>query len=267
MNHFTTAQFDGISVAVAIYVPPGGGTSIHRNRPFHGFAFNCGKSALYAFDNNNELLIPRGSMIYFPKGSNYDVKSVFDEASDEGIYAINFQTTNALDIPEFKFTPKNTEKFLKDFKDAEFSWKTRSLGYYEKCCKTLYDIIYHMKQEMAGKYMPSHKKNIILPAIDYINEHYTYENINITLLAQLCNVSEVYLRQIFHNVYGMSPLKYINQLKLLRAKELIESREYTIGEAALQSGFFNDSYFSREFRKEFGMSPKEFFTEVKGEHP
>lgn len=94
--------------------------------------------------------------------------------------------------------------------------------------------------------------------MQYIHQNYTHENISIAKLADLCGVSKVYLRKLFHLVCGTSPIKYINNLKLLRAKELIDSGEVSVGTAALQAGFFNTSYFSREFKKEFGMPPTEY---------
>ena len=52
--------------------------------------------------------------------------------------------------------------------------------------------------------------------------------------------------------------KYINDLKISHAKELLASGMYSVTEAALQSGYADLSHFSREFKKTVGISPKKF---------
>ena len=78
------------------------------------------------------------------------------------------------------------------------------------------------------------------------------------MLASLCNMSEVLFRRNFKNSTGLSPLKYINNLKISRAKELLSVGMCSVSEAATLSGFHNECYFSREFKKHTGMSPVEY---------
>ena len=78
------------------------------------------------------------------------------------------------------------------------------------------------------------------------------------ILASLCDISEDYLRKIFHNTYRTTPVKYINELKMQYAKELLATGEYSVGEAALLSGFEDAAYFSREFHRVFGVTPAKY---------
>ena len=79
-----------------------------------------------------------------------------------------------------------------------------------------------------------------------------------SVLAELCGMSEVSFRKIFTNAMGITPLKYINHLKIASAKELLLSKSCTISKVAELSGFHCDSYFSREFKKHTSMSPIEY---------
>ncbi|MEE0898117.1 MAG: helix-turn-helix transcriptional regulator, partial [Acutalibacteraceae bacterium] len=54
------------------------------------------------------------------------------------------------------------------------------------------------------------------------------------------------------------PIKYINNLKMTRAKELLDSQFYTVSEICLLSGYNNESYFCREFKKHFEMTPSDY---------
>lgn len=97
-----------------------------------------------------------------------------------------------------------------------------------------------------------------MPAIKYIHSNYVNEKINISKLAVLCNISETTFREIFNATLGTSPVKYINNLKLSRAAELLKSNMYSVHEAMEMSGFQDEAYFSRAFKKHFGVPPKEF---------
>lgn len=257
MKKMLDASFSGLSVKLALFVPHGKGDSIHKNRPFHGFAYFQNGTRVYKFENFGTIEIGQNEIIYMPKGSNYIVETPND-TPDAGCYAINFDVDSELDIPPFKISPKNSGEMLLDFMSAENAWRTKFPGYFEKTSEKLYRIIARMKADMSAEYVPQSKNAVILPAMNYISENYTKETLSISYLAELCGVSEVYFRKIFKNIYGTSPLKYINSMRLSRARDLIHSGLYSVGDAAFMSGFFNDSYFSREFKKEFGISPKEF---------
>ena len=71
-------------------------------------------------------------------------------------------------------------------------------------------------------------------------------------------MSETYFRRIFSKNFGISPIRFINNLKIDRARELLASGLYTISNVAELSGFHDESYFSREFKKHSGKTPKEY---------
>ena len=99
---------------------------------------------------------------------------------------------------------------------------------------------------------------MLFPAIEYIHDHFTGEKLSVEMLSSLCGISSVYFRRLFTVKFGVSPVRYINDLRLSRAKELILSEQYTVEEAARLSGFEDESYFCRFFKKETGMTPSEY---------
>jgi AraC-like DNA-binding protein len=98
----------------------------------------------------------------------------------------------------------------------------------------------------------------ISPAVNYIHENHKMENIEISHLASLCHISEVYLRKLFHHCFHQSPLQYIRTVKISHAKDMLLSGEYTISETAELCGFNDASHFSRTFKKLTGLSPSRF---------
>ncbi len=69
-----------------------------------------------------------------------------------------------------------------------------------------------------------------------------------------------YLRKLFQKEMGLTPLKYMTDLRMKKAKSMLSamSREYTMVEIAEGCGFGDALYFSRVFKKYFGYSPTEF---------
>ena len=115
-----------------------------------------------------------------------------------------------------------------------------------------------MQKEFALSYVPKNTQKRLQPAIDFIHSEYTKENISIPKLAALCKMSPSMFRLTFTNTLGVSPIKYINNLKFTHAKELLSTEDCSISEAAMLSGFHDECYFSRAFKKHTGVSPSEY---------
>ena len=57
---------------------------------------------------------------------------------------------------------------------------------------------------------------------------------------------------------GDSPIAYLTKLRLRQAARLLELRGRSVGEAARDVGFDSPFYFSRQFKKQYGVSPREY---------
>ena len=74
------------------------------------------------------------------------------------------------------------------------------------------------------------------------------------------------MRQIFKKEIGLSPLDYLNELRFNNAKKLLGTErtpQYKVSEISYLCGFYDVGYFTRMFRKKYGITPsdyrKEFF--------
>lgn len=257
MKNFMNYDFNIENIQLAIYVQPGTGSPVHKNRASHGIAINTSSDfdnvKKYVFSDNKTILVGQNEIIYMPKGSSYTISS-----KKSGIcYAINFNISENVDFEPFSFKVKNSLVFIKEFEKAAELWKNKNAAYHMQCKAILYTILSMMQKEHNSKYMANSTSNLIAPAVEYIKKHYTNENISVSKLSAMCNISESYFRIIFRNIYGTSPRKYINELRLSHSKELIKSGMYTVAEAAELSGYIDMSYFSREFKKAFGICPSD----------
>lgn len=101
------------------------------------------------------------------------------------------------------------------------------------------------------------KSELIRPALEFINEHFT-ESITIEQLAAISHLSRSYFMSCFKNAAGVGAIEYINQIRIKAVCELLRADERTISEIAFGCGFTNLANFNRQFKRQVGASPKEY---------
>ena len=95
---------------------------------------------------------------------------------------------------------------------------------------------------------------LVKKAIGYINKKATYQ-ISRWQLAEFVNISEDYLTRIFKKDMGLSPWDYLNRYRVQLATEMLTQTGSTINEVASATGFQDQAYFCRVFKKIKGVSP------------
>lgn len=104
--------------------------------------------------------------------------------------------------------------------------------------------------------------NTVQKLLLYCQEHYR-DNISVTAATRALHISERYVTKIFADRQGCSFRKYINRLRVMDVKKLLQETDRTITDIMLACGFNNQSTFNRVFSEETGMSPRAFRTMAK----
>ena len=100
-------------------------------------------------------------------------------------------------------------------------------------------------------------QNKAAAAKEYIDAHFR-EDIALDQLAQKIQVNKYYLAHIFSQSYGMSPIQYVQTLRLEESKYLLRTTDFAIKQIASITGFSSLGYFSQRFSKAEGMSPAKY---------
>ncbi len=92
----------------------------------------------------------------------------------------------------------------------------------------------------------------------YIDDNYTLPNLSVASISEALNFNPSYLGTVFKNVHQISILQYITQIRMEHATKLLQSHSYLVSEVANLVGFSDVYYFSKRFKKIYGLSPKEY---------
>lgn len=94
-------------------------------------------------------------------------------------------------------------------------------------------------------------------AINFI-ECKMHSSITLSSLSDECHISISALNRLFHEFLSVSPISYIISRRLERARHLISIKGLSLKEISSRCGYARESFFSRAFKKRFGMSPNEY---------
>ena len=114
---------------------------------------------------------------------------------------------------------------------------------------------------LIGRYMdqtclPACPNELLNKTMAYLHQHYHTE-INMTELALRSGVSSRYLRKLFVRYLHVPPTVYLNRIRIDKAVELLNNTEKSVKEISFLCGFKSPQYFSKVFKQQRGVSPRE----------
>ncbi len=89
----------------------------------------------------------------------------------------------------------------------------------------------------------------------YINDHFSEEDLNRATVASIMYMSPTHFSKKFHKLVGIPFQDYLLNTRLNYANGMLKMTNMTVSQVAHLSGFGSDSYFSKVFKKRFGVTP------------
>ena len=223
------------------------------NSECHIFIFRLTGSTLYKFDDR-DITTNAGEMIFIPKGSSY----VASALTDEERHYVNIAFNAELNAPEpalYSIDNFPEAKYIENhFYDL---WNFGNYAEKYKCLSLFYSLISYLSNIETVE-QSKNKYHIIEPAIKYMHAHLYDSNLKSEQLHTICSISNTYFRHVFEAIFNTTPKKYIINKRVSYAKFIIDSGDYdTISEVAAAVGYSDALYFSKAFKKKYGVSPSD----------
>ena len=122
-----------------------------------------------------------------------------------------------------------------------------------------YSVFPILAKEYSGKLSPRQLQLIT----DYINDNIG-RDFKLTELAELINLKTRDFYEIFKRTLNISPLEYISQKRVARAKELFQQKKLSLADVAILSGFRHKSSMNREFYQVLGITAQVYRQKLLG---
>jgi len=226
----------------------------NEGRKFNALSFRfCSDTILKT--QKNEYHMKDNYLSYVPAKLDYSRNSKVEDLIAIHFDVINYNTKNI----EY-FIPNDPAVMAKLFREILDVWNKKELGYKYKCSAIFCDILAECYTQNHASKLPNSK---IHNSVEYILRNYKKSDLSIKEIADRSYMSEVYFRKLFKEEYGISPQKYIIDLRIQNAVGLISAGYYSLKEVAYMSGYNDYKYFSVEFKKAMGVSPSEYLYDLK----
>ena len=248
-------------IAVVSGIRPMGRTvdTINVGRTTNGFLYVFSGESTFYPKNSKPIKATDGDLIFVPKNCRY--KMIYSKPNTTFV-VVNFNIfdengceTALYDRITFIGKDDSTKTFSNLMAKFEICSASQNLASQFRRKELLYRllaIICNERELLTEEIQfPQITKGVILLKQSYL------ENLPIEEYAKKSNISVSSFRQLFTKQYGLSPIRFRNQLRINRAKQLLEEGGFTIAEVAYASGFENVGYFCRYFKKATGSTPKQ----------
>ena len=191
--------------------------------------------------------------VLLPKGCSYSW--ICKEPGE--CLIIEFEADKEMgDILSFEIS--DSSAIVNAFSKIERSINRQKSYYRMECINQLYEILLVLAKSKTKEPAHPERQEILRPAVQYIAENYFDSAITNTFLADLCGISNIYFRKIFKAVYGISPIKYLHDFRIEKAKAILHSDYESIEQVSYSVGYNSIYHFSKMFKLYTGISPSEY---------
>ena len=146
------------------------------------------------------------------------------------------------------------EKIMREcFKELE----NKTPGFRRRASILGYKLLMQLEENLEQINIP----NLLSKALELM-EHHVSQKMTMEKMAEILNTTTITLNRVFTKYLKTPPINYFINLKMETAKSLLENEHMQIQEVAQNVGYSSALYFSSEFKKRVGMSPRKFRNKV-----
>ncbi len=221
---------------------------------------------------DTEHTVTKGNMIIFRPKESMDYYYRKEDKTD--VYWVHFTGSEAEKLVSLLSVPENENIFFSGV-FPDYSWiyeqlirelQLKRANFEELLSLYLRQLILLANRYTKEEYLHGGDiSNEIDKAIRYFNKNYTTD-ISIEEYAKNHAISKNWFIHCFKKLMKITPMQYIISLRISTAKNLLENSDKSISEIAWATGFKNQLYFSRLFKKATGISPTFYRKQILSEN-
>lgn len=239
--------------------------SVDGNRPTYSLHFVLFGRGMLTTKDNKRYVVRRGQTFLLYQGEKY---SYYPDPSDPWSYLwVDFTGEEAEALfelcgftkEEFCKTIKNFDDFVRLMQDMYSEYRAHET-YKSQCTAYFLLIVSKLIDQMNEKnvsFKERQSQKVVSDVVSFLSNNF---NMNLTneLIAKESGVSLRTLTEFFVKNINMTPMQYLTSYRVAIACERFQKTDMSIKEVAVWTGYEDEKYFSRIFRKEKGMSPQEY---------
>ena len=138
----------------------------------------------------------------------------------------------------------------------QFLKSLQSIHSLDTLCYKLQETVEVFMDNMFN-YIPNKNSEVMKKAISYISKNYAGP-ISLQDVASYVHLNPSYFSTIFKQSCGSSFKEYLNMVRIEESKRLLSNTNYSVIDIAIATGFEDQSYFSKVFKKYTGFTPKQY---------
>jgi len=226
----------------------------------------------HSVDRNDITYIINGSARYTIEGKVHElgpgnILCLTDGVEKEAVtypknqmhcFSVNFDTLTGIKCPPPSFPMVSNIGLKKDlidlFREMTISWSNQEEGYIMRTRALLMLILSRLRDILLYKTGNTTGDYRINKAVNHIVIHYS-DNLMVKDLAELVHLDKVYFGHLFKKQTGKTVHRYITQIRVRNAENMLQSGNYKVSEVAEHCGFSDVVHFYNSFRQIRGFPP------------
>ena len=218
-------------------------------RQRHGLLLLTNCSAVLEFYNGTQMQCSAGDLLFLPRGAHYAISFPVPSGQVAQPMLINFDLCRP-DGSQVQFDC-DVQRLCRDDGRLLPQFTAAAQFYKNAASAKLKAAVY----ALLGDLFPIAEADEC--GLSYINRHYT-DKFSVPQLAARCALSQTAYRKHFRQATGLSPIQYINRLKVEKACQMLRSGDIGVDGISEFLGFYSVPYFYKVFKDITGMTPHQY---------